>query len=381
MRPAWEVGFVFDDRYLQHNPGIEVFWTEQGPVPAPFVEPALHPSSYRLVMRTKQLLDLSGLSARLLPIAPRLATVEELSVFHELHYIERVRELSRNGGGYAGESAPVGWGSYEIALLSAGGALAAVDAVMQGTVRRAFVNARPPGHHARADSGMGYCLFNNVVVAARHAQHACGIQRILVLDWDVHHGNGSQDAFYEDPSVLFVSLHQDGLYPYGMGHLQEAGAGSATGTTVNIPLPAGSGDAVYRAAFERLVLPIATAFQPELVLISAGQDGSLMDPEGRMSLTTDGYRWMTSALMSVADECCEGRLILVQEGGYSELYAPYCALGIVESLTGFRSHLPEPEDLNLLKRRPDVAAVGPGAEAALRNIAGFHARFWPQVLG
>jgi acetoin utilization deacetylase AcuC-like enzyme len=194
-------------------------------------------------------------------------------------------------------------------------------------------------------------------------------------------GNGSQDAFYEDPSVLFVSLHQDGLYPYGMGHLQEAGAGSATGTTVNIPLPAGSGDAVYRAAFERLVLPIATAFQPELVLISAGQDGSLMDPEGRMSLTTDGYRWMTSALMAVADECCEGRLILVQEGGYSELYAPYCALGIVESLTGFRSHLPEPEDLNLLKRRPDVAAVGPGAEAALRNIAGFHARFWPQVLG
>lgn len=376
-----EVGFVYDDRYLQHNPGLEMFWTAHGPVPAPFIEPILHPSNYRLAMRTKHLLDLTGLTSRMVGIKPRPATVEELTVFHTAEYVERVRQLSAQGGGDAGEHAPIGAGSYEIALLAAGGAIGAVDAVMRGPVRRIFVNCRPPGHHAVADRGMGYCLFNNVVIAARHAQNACGIRRVLILDWDVHHGNGTHEAFYADPSVLFVSLHQDGLYPDDMGRLHHAGDGEAAGTTVNLPLPAGCGDAVYRAAFERIVLPIARAFGPELVLVSAGQDASTMDPEGRMCLSSEAYRWMTSALMELAAEVCQGRLVLLQEGGYSELYAPYCVLGIVESLTGIRTHLPEPLDPGVLQKRPEIAAVGPGAAAVLKEIETAQAVYWPVLRG
>jgi acetoin utilization deacetylase AcuC-like enzyme len=372
-----EVGFVYDDRYLQHNPGPELFWTAQGPVPVPFVEPTLHPSNYRLVMRTKHLLDLAGLASRMVRIDPRPATVEELTSFHSPAYVERIRRLSAQGGGDAGEHAPVGPGSYEIASLAVGGAIGAVDAVMRGPVRRVFVNCRPPGHHAVADRGMGYCLFNNVVIAARHAQNAYGIRRVLILDWDVHHGNGTHEAFYADPSVLFISLHQDGLYPDDMGHLHHTGDGEAAGMTVNLPLPAGSGDAVYRAAFERVVLPVARAFGPELVLVSAGQDASTMDPEGRMCLSSEAYRWMTSALMGVAAEFCDGRLVMLQEGGYSELYAPYCVLGIVESLTGVRTRLPEPLDPAALQKRPEIATIGPGAAAALKGIEAVQASYWP----
>jgi acetoin utilization deacetylase AcuC-like enzyme len=374
-----KVGFVFDDRYLQHNPGIEVFWTPSGPVPSPFVEPSLHPSSYRLAMRIKQLLDLGGLTSRMERIAPQPATIDQIATFHTTDYIERVRRLSSNGGGYAGDCAPVGPGSFEIARLSVGGAVSAVDAVMQGTVRAAFANCRPPGHHALADQGMGYCIFNNAVVAARHAQNTHGVERVLIIDWDVHHGNGTQEAFYSDPSVLFVSLHQDGLYPCGMGHLHESGIGPGAGTTVNLPLPAGSGDVVYQAAFERIVVPIVLAYRPDLILVSAGQDASIMDPEGRMSLTTEAYRWMTSALMEVASAVCDGRIVVLLEGGYSELYAPYCTLAIVESLTGIRTHLPEPEPVEHLRKRPDVATIGANAEQALGEIVSFHAQFWPQL--
>lgn len=377
VQPA--VGFVYDDRYLQHNPGTDVLWSPEGLLPVPFVEPTIHPSNFRLVMRTKHLLDLTGLSSRLTRIHPRPATREELAVFHTDDYIERVKALSARGGGEAGSHAPVGPGSYEIALLSAGGAICAVDAVMTGSVRRAFANIRPPGHHALPDRGMGFCLFNNVVIAARHAQRAHGVKRVLVVDWDVHHGNGTQDAFYEDSSVLFVSLHQDRLYPCYEGLPDEVGSGEGIGTTVNLPLPAGCGDAAYRAAFERIVLPIARAFGPDLVLVSAGQDASTMDPEGRMCLTSNAYRWMTSALMDLADQTCQGRLVIVQEGGYSELYAPYCTLGIIESLTVCRTGVHEPLELDYLERRPEIATVGPGAEAALNDIVTTQARYWPMV--
>jgi acetoin utilization deacetylase AcuC-like enzyme len=377
MSDSPEVGFVYDDRYLQHNPGCEMFWTAQGPIPVPFVEPILHPSNYRLAMRTKHLLDLAGLTPLMTRIEPRPATIEELTVFHTPEYVERVRQLSAKGCGDAGKHAPVGPGSYEIALLAAGGAIAAVDAVIHGPVRRVFVNCRPPGHHALADQGMGYCLFNNVVIAARYAQHAHGIQRVLVLDWDVHHGNGTQEAFYTDPSVLFVSLHQDGLYPCDMGLLHHTGAGDGAGTTVNLPLPAGSGDAVYRAAFERIVLPIAREFRPQLVLVSAGQDASTMDPEGRMCLSSEAYRWMTSALMALAAEYSEGHLVILQEGGYSELYAPYCTLGIIESLAGIRTNLPEPLNPVSLQKRPDIATIGPSGAAALKDIETVQAAHWP----
>lgn len=377
MKDAKAVGFVYNERYLQHNPGLELFPGASAPVPAPFVEPVLHPSNHRLVMRTKHLMDLSGLMEHVRLIEPNPATPEQLAAFHTPEYIEHVRQLSRQGQGDAGEHAPVGPGSFEVALLAAGGGICAVDAVLRGQVRRAFVNCRPPGHHALPGRGMGYCLFNNIVIAARHAQNAHPIRRILVVDWDVHHGNGTQAAFYDDPSVLFASIHQDGLYPDDDGLLQQTGDATAIGSTVNIPLPAGCGDAAYRAAFERILIPIARAFRPELILVSAGQDASTMDPEGRMCLSTEAYRWMTTALMDLADELCEGRLILLQEGGYSETYAPYCTLAIVESLTGIRTRIPEPLDPETLRIRPDIVNISPGAEAALRAAESAHAAHWP----
>lgn len=365
-------GFVYADRYLQHNPGLQLI----GGQPAPFVEPIIHPSNYRLVMRTRQLLDLMGLSGRLTPIEPRYATIEDLTVYHTPDYVERVRMLCAEGGGETGEGAPAGPESYDVALLAAGGCIAAVDAVLSGSVRRAFANVRPPGHHAMADKGMGFCIFNNVVVAARHAQRAHGIERVMVLDWDVHDGNGTQDAFYDDPSVLFFSLHQDGLYPAMYGSLDQLGTGQGAGYTVNLPLSAGCGDAAYLAAFEQVVLPIAHAFQPQLVLVSAGQDASTMDPLGRMCVTSEGYRRMTQAMIELAETHAGGRLVIVQEGGYSELYAPYCTLGIIETLVGERTGIAEPLSIERLSLQPQYSAVGASAEAALVEIKATYAPYW-----
>jgi acetoin utilization deacetylase AcuC-like enzyme len=367
-------GLVYDDRYLQHNTGLEVHWGTN--VPYPFVEPALHLSNYRLVMRTKHLIDLSGLGNDLLRIQPYPATARDVTVYHTASYVEFVRQLCAAGGGETGEGAPASPESFDVALLAAGGGMAAVDAVADGRVRRVFANIRPPGHHAMADQGMGYCIFNNVVIAARHAQRRYGFERVLIVDWDVHDGNGTQDAFYTDPSVLFVSLHQDRLYPPGFGELAQVGEGAGSGYTVNLPLPAGSGDATYQAAFERIVLPIARQFRPDVVLVSAGQDASINDQLGRMSVTTEGYRAMTQAMIDIAEEFAGGRLVILQEGGYSELYAPYCTFAIIETLAECRTGLPEPVTADYIAARPEHTTIGPSGESALMQIAAHHSHDW-----
>jgi len=367
-------GLVFDDRFLQHNPGLYPLWSTGEPYP--FVDPVRHLSNHRLVMRTKHLLDLSGLADDLAQIPARQATVEEVARYHDPAYIDRVREISAAGGGETGDGAPAGPGSYQIALLAAGGGLAAVDAAAAGPTRRLFVNCRPPGHHAVAGKGMGYCIFNNVVLAAHHARSVHGFDRILIVDWDVHHGNGTQDAFYADPGVAFVSLHQEGLYPEGSGTLDQVGEGEAAGTNVNVPLPPGCGDAAYLAAFDRVVLPIAHAFRPQLVLVSAGQDASTMDQHGRMCLTTDGYRRMTEAMIALADDHADGRIVILQEGGYSEIYGPYCGLAIVETLAGRRTGLPEPLDPARLAEQPPAKQVGLDAAAAIGAAAQRYAEYW-----
>ncbi len=341
----------------------------------PFSEPVLHPSNYRLCQRTKQLLDVTGLTNSLVAIEPRSAAVEDLTVYHDPAYVEKVRQICLNGGGETGAGAPVSPESYEAALLAAGGGMAGVDAVAAGTARRVFVNARPPGHHALRDQGMGFCVFNNVVVAARYAQRVHGYQRVLIVDWDVHHGNGTQDAFYSDPSVLFVSLHQDQLFPTGMGEVDQVGSGEGTGYTVNLPLPSGSGNATYLAAFDRIILPIANEFKPELVLISAGQDASAMDVLGRMSVTTEGYRLMTQRLIDLAETHAGGRLVALQEGGYSEIYAPYCSLAIIETMAGVRTGIAEPLTQERMLAQPQTTNVGPAGEAALEAILAQQAQF------
>jgi acetoin utilization deacetylase AcuC-like enzyme len=369
-------GFCFDDRYLQHNTGL--MKTAIGEE-LPFVEPVLNLSNYRLVMRTKQLVDLAGIGEKLQRIDPHLASDEALLAYHAEEYLERIRTLCERGGGEAGEETTVSAASWDIARLAAGGAIASVDAVLEGKVRHAFANVRPPGHHAMRSQAMGYCVLNNVVTAAHHARKQYGIDRVMILDWDVHHGNGTQDAFYRDPSVLFVSMHQENLYPTGWGNTDEVGADDGVGFNVNLPLPAGSGDAAYRKAFEEVVIPVAHAYRPELILISAGQDASVMDTLGRMCLTTQAYRWMTAEAMKLAEQHANGRLVVVQEGGYSEEYAPYCTLAIIDALAGTLSDFSAPLPIEYLSVQPHYAIVGASAEQAIREIRSAYRQYWPDI--
>jgi acetoin utilization deacetylase AcuC-like enzyme len=366
-------GLVFHDRYLQHNTGLARVGTPLAPYP--YAEPEPHVSSPRTVGRAKHLLDLSGLGAALVPVAARYATEEELATIHTPEYIARVRALAAAGGGDAGTNAPLGPDGFAIASLAAGGAIAATEATLTGAVRNCYALVRPPGHHAVADRGLGFCIFNSIAVAARHAQRAHGLRRVAIIDWDVHHGNGTQDAFYADPDVLFISLHQEALFPVDQGAAEETGAGEARGRTVNIPLPPGCGDAAYAAAFARVVAPIARQFGPELLLVSCGLDASAFGPLGRMNVSSEGFRDLTRAALALADELCGGRLVVVHEGGYSQTYVPACTLAVVEALAGTERPWPDPALPRLLRAR-GRREVGLDAERAIEAALGAQRDFW-----
>jgi len=323
-------------------------------------------------------MDLFGIAERMRRVDPVLASDEQLTVYHTPEQLARVTQIAQSDGGDTGAGAPIGRGGDRVARLAAGGTIAAVDAVMTGSVDAAYALVRPPGHHAMADEGMGFCVFNNTVVAARQAQLVHGAKRVLILDWDVHHGNGTQAAFWADPSVLFISLHQDDLYPPGWGAADQVGIRDGEGFTVNVPLPAGTGNRGYAEAFAGIVTPIALQFDPDLVIVSAGQDASVMDPLARMSLTLAGYRMMTEAMMAVAAECCAGRLVLTQEGGYAPQYAPYCSAMIAQTLVGL---LPDGEWIadpygERAVTQPASVELGRDAASAIERVVSIKQRYW-----
>jgi len=244
---------------------------------------------------------------------PRLATEEELARVHDREYIARIGETAGRATALDLDTftSP---DSYEVALLAAGAALASVDDVLEGRGRRALAMVRPPGHHAERNRAMGFCLFNNIAIAAAHAR-ASGLERVAVVDFDVHHGNGTQWAFYDDPSVLFVSSHQYPYYP-GTGAAGDTGTGRGIGFTINLPLEAGATDADYDLVYASIALPVLRRFRPELILVSAGFDAFVDDPLGGMRATADGFGRLTALLADVADECCGGHIVAVTEGGY-----------------------------------------------------------------
>ena len=335
--PTNHTGLVFDERYLGHDTGMQTTVVmrhgsfQLGPEP--------HPSSAYITQRMKQFLDGSGLTAQMQFIPARAATEDEFAAYHTREYIAGVRAHVEGGPtkGDWGEiemDTPLSRGSFDAARFAVGGAMNAVHAVMEGEVRNAYALLRPPGHHALSNRAMGFCIFNNAVIAAHYARNVYGLERIMIVDWDVHHGNGTQDAFYADPGVLFVSLHQQNWYPKLSGELEQVGSGAGAGCTVNIPLPAGTGDRGYRAAFEQLVVPIGLQYRPQLVIISAGQDANWMDPLAQMMVTQAGFRKMSELILGLAEEACEGRLVMLQEGGYSSAYVPYCTVAAVEPLLG-----------------------------------------------
>ncbi|MFG2059406.1 class II histone deacetylase [Micromonospora sp. NPDC048930] len=335
-------GYVFHPEYLWHDTG-----TSAGLLPAnppAGIQPGVHVENPEAKRRTHELIHAWGLLGELAVIEPRRATEAELLRVHTLKHIQRIKAQSdlRSGGDAGDGFSPVGYGSYDIARLAAGGLIELVTAVAHGDITNGYALTRPPGHHATADQAIGFCLFNNVAVAARHAQTELGLARIAVVDFDAHHGNGTQSIFYTDPSVLTISLHQANCFPPDSGWTHENGDGDGTGYAVNVPLPPGTGHAGYLYAMNQVVLPALDRFAPDLVLLAAGFDANVFDPMARQMLTADTYRTMTGLLTDAADRLCNGRLVAAHEGGYNPWYVPYCVRAFLETLAGTTTGVTDP---------------------------------------
>jgi acetoin utilization deacetylase AcuC-like enzyme len=268
-----------------------------------------------------------------LPFAP--ADPNDVERVHNPWYVETVERLAERGGGWLDADTYVTPQSYDVALWAAGAAVAAVDAVLGGVAPRAFALVRPPGHHATPERGMGFCLFNNIAIAAARALSR-GLERVLIFDWDVHHGNGTQDVFYDSSAVMFCSIHQHPFYP-GTGTASERGIGSGEGYTLNLPLPAGRTDDDYIRIVDEVIVPAAYRYRPELILISAGYDAHAHDPLGGMRLTERGFAAMTRLIADAASDLCGGRIVAVLEGGYDVAALGRCIAATVRELDGTTS--------------------------------------------
>ncbi len=294
-----KTGLVYDSRYLGHDMG------------------AGHPESPNRLRAIMQQLEQSGTAARLTMIAPREAEDEWITQVHTLAYLSMLKTHAPASGRVSLDpDTSMSPGSLPAAYLAAGGALAAVDAIMNKQVEHVFCAVRPPGHHAEAGHAMGFCLFNNVAIAARYVQKKYGLTRVLIVDWDVHHGNGTQHSFEDDPSVLFFSTHQFPHYP-GTGRESERGRGTGEGYTINVPMEAGEGDEEYRSVFQKSLVPAADDFKPDFVIISAGFDAHKDDPLASMGLTEEGYADLTGIVAGIAKRHACGRILSSLEGGYN----------------------------------------------------------------
>lgn len=315
-------GWVWHPRYAEHDAGLDF---------GPWVAPGASFESPAGKQRFADLVETSGLIEALVPLPVSPVSEVDLLRVHDSAYVARVQALSDGDGGDAGDFCHVGRGSFEIAQLAAGGTYAAVSAVLTGEVRNAYALVRPAGHHAEAARGRGYCIFGNIAVAVAKARAELDLRRVAVIDWDVHHGNGTEDMFRADPAVLTVSLHQDRLYP------EDSGAITSHASVVNIPLPPGCGWGAYFDAFTRLVLPALRDLRPDLIVVASGFDSGGLDPMGRMLLSASAFARLTGLLMGAAEELCDGRLVLSHEGGYSELHVPFCGVAVLEQMSGART--------------------------------------------
>ncbi|MCX6354025.1 MAG: histone deacetylase [Candidatus Aureabacteria bacterium] len=290
-------GIVYSDTYLDHDPG-----------PGNPETPARLKAVVETLKRTK-------IWDELFPIEPVPATSEQVRRIHSREHIERVRDACERAPADLDWDTKVSGDSYDAALLAAGGVIAAVDTLMAGKARNAFCAVRPPGHHATREKAMGFCLFNNVAIGARHVQDKYKLSNVLIVDWDAHHGNGTQEAFYDDPTVLYFSTHQFPCYP-GSGRADERGAGNGLGYTINVPMTPGSGDGEFLKAFREKLLPAAEKMKPDFVMVSAGFDAHDGDPLTQLGVSTAGFARMTELVKGIAEEHADGKLVSVLEGGY-----------------------------------------------------------------
>lgn len=331
-------GLVCHELYMWHDTG-----NYAGPMPyGNPVQPDIHAEHPETKRRFRNLLEVAGMNEHLHAIKPRMATEAEILRFHTREHLERVKQVSADTGGDAGFFTPAGRGSFDIAMLSAGGVLAALEAVVTGDVDNAYALVRPPGHHAIAGEGMGFCLFGNAAIAGFHAFEVLGLERIAYVDWDVHHGNGTQSAFYTDPRALTISIHQDNCFPPDSGYVHENGEGPGKGYNINIPMPPGCGVGAYEAAFDQIIIPALDAFNPQLIIVPSGFDAGAYDPLGRMQMHSDGYRSLTEKLLAAAERHCGGKLLMTHEGGYNSWTVPFFGLAVMETLSGIRSGTEDP---------------------------------------
>jgi acetoin utilization deacetylase AcuC-like enzyme len=307
------------------------------------------------------------------PITAVPSTDADVLAVHTPAYLARARETSElPAGGQVGHELHMSAGGLEIALLSAGGVTACVRAVLEGSVRNAYALVRPPGHHAESDGGHGFCVFNNVAIAAEVALASIAAKegrrgRVAVVDIDVHHGNGTENSYLERDDLLFISLHQCQLYPLDTGAVDVVGKGAGRGYNLNIPLPPGTGEGGYVRAFERVVEPALRAYRPDIIIVSCGFDASFLDPLGRMMLTSASFRLITQRLMAVAADVCGGKLVFAHEGGYSQVYVPYCGIAVLEALSGQDSGIKDPFIADV--GSPAWQACAPHCEAVIERAA------------
>lgn len=316
-----------------------------------------HPENHRRMEHVWALLEQDGILDRLTRLPEDVAALDPVLAVHGMKYVEQLEAVCRNletksrsGGVSPANLGATGWldqdtyvlgASYEAALRGVGGLLSITDAVMTGAAANGFALVRPPGHHARPNSAKGFCLLGNVAVAARHAQRQHGAQRVLIVDFDVHHGNGTAEMFYDDSSVLFFSIHQYPHYPFS-GTIEEFGRDAGEGYTVNVPFPAGVGDAGYLAALRQVLTPLAHEYSPEVIFLSAGFDGHWLDPLSEHRVSVTGYAKLVEELIALARALCGGRLICTLEGGYHLDALPHCVLSTLRVLRGDEAGVSDP---------------------------------------
>src|SRR4030042_601360 len=294
---AKKTGVVKDMRYLRHSAGFG------------------HPESPERLAAIYEMLDNPLMAWKFIEIEPRETPHKEIETIHAPSYVEYIAGTAGQSSVYLDPDTATSPESYEIAKLAVGGVCNAIDSVMEKKVDNAFALVRPPGHHAEADSAAGFCIFNNIAIGAMHAILKHHLKKVLIVDWDLHHGNGTQHSFYDDSRILYFSTHQYPYYP-GTGSLQEIGQGKAEGYTINVPLSVGAGDASFVKIFHKVLQPVALKFKPQLVLLSAGFDTHYQDPLGGMRVTPDGFAALTRILMNIAASYCDSRFVAVLEGGY-----------------------------------------------------------------